>query len=151
MFKLEEKFKNRYGEDYFPYYVATLAAMMTYNGNNMLCNVISLKENEFLARVVKSIVPLPDIKYNLYSKFENKLIYTIRIIGYSPYKITSFDINAEIALKHKKVFAYNNYELFDKNKNLIFIDKKPTLVLSLEDKEFNIDYNFRDIEIICME
>jgi len=63
MLKLEEKFKNHYGEDYFPYYVKTLATMMTCNGNNILCNVISLKENEFLAKVVKSMVPLPDIKY----------------------------------------------------------------------------------------
>ena len=45
MFKLEEKFKNHYGEDYFPYYVGTLAAIMTYNYNDLLCNVISLKEN----------------------------------------------------------------------------------------------------------
>ena len=28
MFKLEEKFKNYYGKDYFPYYVGTLAAMI---------------------------------------------------------------------------------------------------------------------------
>ena len=49
MFKLEEKFKNHYGEDYFPYYVGTLAAIMTYNYNDLLCNVILFKEKEFLA------------------------------------------------------------------------------------------------------
>lgn len=117
MFILEEKFKNYYGEDYFPYYVGTLAAMITYNYNDLLCNVISLKENEFLAKVVKGIVPLPNIKHSLIS-------------------------DAKIALKHKKVFAYNNN---------IFIDKKPTLVLDLKDKEFNIDYDFHYIDMIKME
>ena len=125
--------------------------MMTYNSNDILCNVISLKENEFLAKVVKNTVPLPEIKYNFDSRIENKLIYNIRTIGYSPYKIRYFDKDAKLALKHKKIFAYNNNELFDKDKCFIFFDKKPTLVLDLKDKEFNIDYDFYLIDLVNYE
>jgi len=39
---LEEKFKEAFGKDYFPYFIAMLSVMMTYNKNEMLFNLISI-------------------------------------------------------------------------------------------------------------
>ena len=148
MLVLEQKFKENFGENYFPYFVATLSAMMTYNHNEVLFNIISLKDNNFVSNVIKNIVPLPNINFKLDSKIENKLIYVIRTRGYSTYKISSFDNVAQFALKNKKILAFSDFELLDDEKEIIFVDKKPTLVLDLEDKEFNIDYDFHMIDSV---
>jgi len=145
---LEEKFKEVFGKDYFPYFVATLSVMMTYNKNEMLFNLISLKDNNFISKVIKNIVPLPNINFKFDSKIENKLIYVIRIMGYSTYKISCFDNVAQFALKNKKILAFSDFEILDDEKEIIFVDKKPTLILDLKDKEFNIDYDFHMIDLV---
>ena len=136
MLVLEQKFKENFGENYFPYFVATLSAMMTYNHNKVLFNIISLKDNNFVSKVIKNIVPLPNINFKLDSKIENKLIYVIRTMGYSTYKISCFDSVAQFTLKNKKILAFSDFELLDDEKEIIFVDKHPTLILDLENKEF---------------
>ncbi len=148
MLVLEQKFKENFGENYFPYFVATLSAMMTYNHNKVLFNIISLKDNNFVSKVIKNIVPLPNINFKLDSKIENKLIYVIRTMGYSTYKISCFDSVTQFALKNKKILAFSDFEILDDEKEIIFVDKKPTLILDLENKEFNIDYDFHMIDSV---
>jgi len=114
----------------------------------MLFNLISLKDNNFISKVIKNIVPLPNINFKLDSKIENKLIYVIRTIGYSIYKISCFDSVAQFTLKNKKILAFSDFEILDDEKEIIFVDKKPTLILDLENKEFNIDYDFHMIDSV---